>query len=131
LKKSFFFVIACLLAACSSLSHDSLTTVVEDQGVEVVLTREVISITNRSPNAIYFTIYPAEILPYIEWYPCDDPQFCLEALLPVSKTIELALEPYLEDETEELAVFWWRLVENLTGDGYIIEDFTGMTVPLP
>ena len=80
-----------------------------------------ITLSNHTDATAYYVIYPSEILPRIEWYPCNHPERCGESFIEVDTSVTLDIHNIAEKNTETLAIFWWHL--EATNGEYEITDF--------
>jgi hypothetical protein len=85
-------------------------------------------LSNHTNAPVYYVIYPSEILPRIEWYPCNHPDRCGGEFIEVNSSVTLDIHQLAEVDTETLAIFWWHL-EAINGD-YEIIDFTEIFVTI-
>lgn len=114
-------LIGILLAGCSSIGstrQSGEATVFPAEGAAVTATVNLgkLTLTNNSPDTIYFRIFPTEILPVIEWAPCIAPEVCpAEATLDPGSKTQIPLRTIVEDRAESITVFWWRFLDKRPG----------------
>ena len=88
------------------------------------------TIKNIGSQDLYYQIIPSEVLPLIEWAPCDAPAAC-DNLLESGEEIQFALNDLRDKDTVELSFFWWHLLEQQDSGAYYVVDMGGWMVKLP
>jgi hypothetical protein len=96
--------------------------------VSVIVTANELVIANNTSETIYYTVFPQEDLPLIEWAPCQHPDDCVPDRIEAGQSVRLTLQTIANADTTIVTVFWWHLVKNSEGDGYHEADFTGFDV---
>jgi hypothetical protein len=127
---------ALLLLACSAgrgrptpTPVSSATATVAPAGpVSAALSGGELAITNGSPATIYYAVYRQEVLPLIEWAPCDHPQRCGQERIRPGESVRLPLATVAKEGTEVVAVFWWHLEQTAQSDRFLVTDLTMIEV---
>ncbi len=89
-----------------------------------------LTISNNTEGVIYHVVFPAEILPVIKWAPCLVLDRCDPGLkiAPGDQKV-YRLDSIANEGTEELVVYWWRLLKNAEG-GYEPPELEEVRVPV-
>lgn len=124
-----YFLLGTLIGGCILAESETISTVYADDQVSLKLTDKELAILNVGEETMYYAIFPAEILPYMDWAPCSDPQTCPEKLLPGEDTI-VSLRGIVERDTTTIAFFWYHLVENADGT-YAAQDLIQPLLDIP
>lgn len=90
--------------------------------VTVDIESDALVVTNNTDNLIGYEAFPEEILVTIEWAPCDDPGYCQDRIVVPDETRRVDLRRLINKDTTVLVVFWWPLVEQADGQGYVVTD---------
>ena len=123
-------LLAALLGGCTSLTEsETVSTIYSDNQVVLNLTDEELTIFNVGEETFFYSIFPSEYLPYVDWVPCSHPDTCPEKLTPDEITV-IPLRGIIERETESITFFWYHLVKNLDGV-YVAENLTQPVLDSP
>ena len=84
----------------------------EEGTVSVELTSDRLTITNNTPDIVYYYVWPVNIVGLIDWFPCENPQQCEEYnSIEADKDAQIEIEKNATD----LIVNWWQLIHNPDG----------------
>jgi len=89
-----------------------------DEPVSVATIGDELAISNNTPETIYYVVFPQEILPLIEWAPCQHPDNCPQDRIEAGQRVHLPLKTVANADTNTVVIFWWHLVKNPEGDSY-------------
>lgn len=91
------------------ITHDESDEILfsEEGPVSVVLTSDALTITNNSPEVVYYYVFPVDLIGLIDWFPCENPEQCdgynsIEA----GKDVRMGIQKNAAD----LIVYWWQLI---------------------
>lgn len=98
--------------------------------VSVIVSGDELIITNNTTSAIYYVVFPQEILPLIEWAPCQHPADCAEIKIEAGQSVQLSLHIIADANTTIITVFWWHLIEKTDGSGYYNPDLTSLDIEI-
>lgn len=102
----------------------------EDEPVSVIATPNELIITNNTPTAVYYAVYPQEDLALIEWEPCQHPDDCPQDRVEPGQSARLSLQTVTNTGTTIVTLFWWHLVEKSDGSGYHDADLTWIDIKI-
>ena len=129
-------LISLVLTACTISPNPIQTsastpevTPLQNEPVSIVPVSEELIITNNTTATVYYAIFRQEILPLIEWAPCQHPDRCQENTIAPGQTVQLKLQEIIEENTEVLTVFWWHLLKQ-SDSKYQQRDFTSVEVKI-
>lgn len=115
---------AMLIAGCAADPGPPILYPKAGAPVTVALDSETLLVTNHSSRPIYYTIFPTEILPLIEWAPCWHPDQCPdETPIPPDGERQLPLSGIIEKKTESVTFFWWTIPDNQAELPFMVEEF--------
>jgi hypothetical protein len=128
----FFLLLAGTLGACVSSPKISVPEeVYRDSMVAIYISSSEIVVQNVGSQPLYYLLFRAEELPYIEWAPCFDPGTCPDLALAPGDEEVTQLKGFVDRETEEITVYYWYLVENLENEGYLMQDLSEQFIKMP
>lgn len=84
----------------------------EEGPLSVQLTADKLTITNNSPEVVYYYVWPVNIVGLIDWYPCENPEQCAD--YPSIESGQSAKRGIVANETD-LIVYWWQLIHHPDG----------------
>lgn len=98
--------------------------------VTMEIAASALTISNNTEDVIYHVVFPVEILPRIEWAPCRAADRCSPELKiePGAQKI-YRLDSIVDEGTEEIVVYWWKLLKNADG-GYEPPEIEEVRVPV-
>ncbi|MCH7663736.1 MAG: hypothetical protein IH859_07695 [Chloroflexi bacterium] len=73
-----------------------------------VLSREKFALSNHSALPIYYQVFPTELLPLIDWAPCETDESCREIQILPSQSLTFRFDDTAQRDTESISVFWWQ-----------------------
>jgi hypothetical protein len=122
----------CSLIACSDDEAIPVVMPFEGASVTAAIEGNTLVVTNHSDDVVYHRIFPADILPVIEWAPCIAPETCPSELrIDPGEEKQTALGSIVREGTESIAVFWWIYLEKAPGASVPPMEMHEMSVPLP
>ena len=67
------------------------------------------SINNSTAAPIYYQTFPTELLPLIDWAPCENKKSCKSIQIMPNSSITLQIDSIRDYHSESLSVFWWHI----------------------
>lgn len=107
------FLASFLLLSCnSSISAVPIPTAIypgSSAPVQVtVLSSDQFTINNQTAVPIYYQVFPTDLLPLIDWAPCESDKTCLQIIILVSQSITLQFESVAGRDTQSISIYWWQ-----------------------
>ena len=104
---------AFLISSCTSGQAPARipTAIYPDSSAPVrvtVLSRDEFTISNHSALPIYYQVFPTELLPLIDWAPCESDETCRQIQISPSQIMTFQFESIAERDTESISIFWWQ-----------------------
>lgn len=103
------FIALLVLPACSLFDDDEGEVAVAAHTAQLV-------ISNRTPDVVYYAVFPNYCLSLLDWLPCSDPSRCVNKIQPGRWAVVKYDEFMPERKDDEAVVYWWYSVKKL-GDG--------------
>ncbi len=104
---SFLFI----LAACGG-KEPAAPIIASQPGapVTVTLSGDELIVANNTAGPIYQRLFPSEVLAFIEWAPCWQPEQCPdEEPIAAGEARTTSLKSIVERDTEAITLFWWPM----------------------
>lgn len=107
------FLAAMMLSNCSSEKESTLipAVVYPDSSAVVqvtVISKDEFRLSNHSALPVYYQVFPTELLPLIDWAPCETDETCREIQILPSQSLTFRFEEVAERATKSITVFWWQ-----------------------
>lgn len=104
----------------TTLMPDLFTTIsvtVNDDNLELV---------NNSSVDVYFEAFPQEMLAFIEWAPCENPEKCQDKVVKPNNEVLIPLRKIADRETTMITVYWWSLEKAPNDELYEVTNFNSV-----
>lgn len=108
------FLASFFLCSCDSFESSSNYPLLypnSDATVYIsVLSQDDFSITNNSNAPIYYQTFPTELLPLIDWAPCESKEICKSIQILPNNSITLLIGTIRDYHSESISIFWWQIL---------------------
>jgi hypothetical protein len=100
--------------------------------VTVVALSSKLIIWNHTSDAVYYVVFPRDLLPLIDWMPCSDPVTCTNKIQPGNRITVKYDEFMPEQKDDEAVVYWWHLARRMDGgiEQYAPDELRSIVVKL-
>jgi hypothetical protein len=103
-----FIFSGCAASPLAGFTPSAYFSLNQDVSISVV-SPSVFQISNDTEAPIYTMIFPTELLPLIDWAPCETLETCAGTGIPAGNSREFNFETFVDGDTDLLTIFWWQL----------------------
>ena len=109
----FVILAVALLSGCASgQAPTAIPTIVYPDSSAVVqvtvISKDEFTLSNHSALPVYHQVFPTELLPLIDWAPCETDETCRQIQILPSQSLTFRFEEVAERATISITVFWWQ-----------------------